>query len=66
MKKAIVFIPILLAVLMMSVHAQDQNIDPKVMLQRMTGRVKPDMMSKLKLTENRVEKAKNVQSQWQR
>ena len=44
MKKAIVFIPILLVVLMMSVHAQDQNIDPKVMLQRMTDRVKQNMM----------------------
>ena len=44
MINAIVFIPILLAVLMMSAHAQDQNTDPKVMLQRMTDRVKPNMM----------------------
>lgn len=66
MKKAIALFSFILTAFFAPALAQDQNMDPKVMLQRMTDRVKPDLMSTLKLDEKQAEKTIEAQFQWQR
>lgn len=67
MKKLFLLLAVCTALIANTASAQNgQNADPKEMLQRMTERIKPELMQKTKLTDAQATKAIEVQFQWQR
>jgi flagellar biosynthesis component FlhA len=67
MKKVFLLLAACIAFSSFDASAQNgQNMDPKEMLQRMTERIKPELMQKTKLTDAQATKAIEVQFQWQR